>query len=221
MQYLSSVFGLLDTTRDVSVPVLDKNFEFSNNLDLFRYGKTENYVVLVCRCGRQKEPYFIKHSLFGCIYPVQGSFACEFCLNDKRNAKTIKDYIQLALIQNAETIERGHHLLLDFKSDKIYDPFKKQMVRVRRIIYELYYKVSLESNKNVITACTNKNCLNPLHLLAAQSPAVKVTPEIKTDIHAWAAEKMPNKSIQELIQIKYQKTISLRTIINVKKLKTV
>lgn len=219
MQYLSSVFGLLEAEKDVPVPVLDKNFEFSENLDLFRYGITKNYVALVCRCGRQKEPYYIKRSLFECIYPVQGSFACESCLSDKRNAKTIKDYIKLALIQNAETIEKGHHLLLDFKSDKVYDPFKKQMVRVRRIIYELYYNVSLESNRNVITACTNKNCLNPLHLLAAQSPAVKVTPDIQNDIHAWAADKMPNKSIQELVQIKYQKTISLRTIINVKKLK--
>lgn len=221
MEYLSSVFGLLEPQPNLKIPILDPSFEYSARLDLFKYGKQDDYIALTCACNRQEYPYFLKQSLFDHIYPIQGQFACEHCLNDKRNAKTIKDHLRLALIQNAETIEQGHHLLLDFSSDKIYDPVKKQMVRVRRIIYELYYNTTLKSNKNVLTGCDNKNCLCPLHLIAANSPAVKVTPDMKTDIHAWAANKISNKMIQQLIQQKYQKTVSLRTIINVKKSKLV
>lgn len=221
MDYLSSVFGLLDTETSTDVPTSTLDFSNAARLDLFKYVRTNNYIALKCSCNRQNEPYFIKQSLFDRIFPTQGQFACEICLNDKRNAKTIKDQIQLALIQNDELIQKGHHLLLDFPNDKIYDPVKQQMVRVRRIVYELYYNIKLESNKHVLTVCDNKNCLCPSHLLAALSPAVKVTPDMQSDIHAWSAKKLPNQTIKELIQQKYQKSVSLRTIINIKKSKPV
>lgn len=218
MNYLSSVFGLLDAEISTDVPKLTLDFTNAPRLHFFKYVKIDNHVALKCSCKRQHEPYFIEQSLFDRIFPTQGIFACETCLNDKRNAKTIKDQIQLALVQNADSIEQGNHLILDFPSDKIYDPVKQQMVRVRRIIYELYYNITLESNQNVLTVCGNKQCLCPSHLLAARSPAVKVTPEMRADIHAWASRNLPNKTIRELIQHKYQKSVSLRTIINIKKL---
>jgi len=217
MDYLSSIFGLLDVSDSTDVSTSDLDFSNASRLGFFKFIKTSNHIALKCSCNRQLEPYFIRQSLFDQIFPAQGQFACEFCLTDTRNATTIKDKIKLALLQNFELIEQGHHLILDYPSDKIYDPVKKQMVRVRRIVYELYYNTELDSNLNVLTVCENKNCMCPSHLLAARSPAVKVTPDMRSDIHAWASKKLPNKTIKTLLQQKYQKSVSLRTIISIKK----
>ena len=217
MDYLPAIFGLLDPKPDTYSPLHD--FDFENGLDLgsFKYVIAENHVALKCQCGRHHEPYLIKRSLFDKIHPTQGRFACFECLSEQRNAKTIKDHLKMILTQNKLKIEEDTHIVLDFHSDKVYDPIKNQMVRVKRVVYELYYDVKLKTSDKVLVTCGNKNCVSPRHLLVASSPAVKVTPEIKSDIHAWALSKMTNNMIRTLVAEKYQRSISLRTIINVKK----
>ena len=217
MDYLPAIFELLDTKPDISPPSLD--FDFQNGLELgsFKYVTTENHVVLKCQCGRHHQPYLVKKSLFDRIHPTQGRYACSVCLTEQRNAKTIKDHLRMILIQNKHKIDENAHLILDFNSDKVYDPVKNQMVRIKRLVYELYHDTQLKTNDKVLVTCGNKNCVSPKHLLVTASPAVKVTPEIKTDIHAWASNKMSNNMIRTLIAQKYQRSISLRTIINVKK----
>lgn len=217
MSYHSAVFGLLDIEPSTNASFGVPDFSNADQLDLLKYVNIGNQVAFKCSCNRQQEPYFLNQSLFDKIFPVQGKFACEICLLEAKNAKTIKDQIKLVLIQNAETIELSHHLILDYPTDKIYDPVRKQMVRIRRIVYELYYNVILKSNQKVLTVCDNSQCVCPSHLLAARSVALKVTPAMQTDIHEWASKNLTNKTIQDLIQRKYQKSISLRTIINIKK----
>ena len=217
MDYLPAIFGLLDTEPELSPDLNNLNFETGTSLDSFKYVKTTTHIALKCTCGRQEEPYLIKNSLFDRIFPTQGRFACEVCLTEQREAKTIKDHLKLVLNQNRIKIEDNAHLVLDFPSDKVYDPVKKQMVRIKRVIYELYYNVELRTDQKILVTCGNKNCVCPKHLLAATSPAVKVTPEMKSDIQTWVHSKMSNNAIQKLISQKYQRSISLRTIINVKK----
>lgn len=217
MDYLPAIFGLLDTEPELRPNLENLNFENGDTLDSLRYIKTETHVALKCSCDRQTQPYLIKNSLFDRIFPTQGRFACEFCLTEQREAKTIKDHLKLILRQNKNKIEENAHLVLDFSTDKVYDPVKKQMVRIKRVIYELYNDVELRTDQKVLVTCGNKNCVSPKHLLVAASPAVKVTPEMKIDIQTWALSKMSNNAIQKLISHKYQRSISLRTIINVKK----
>jgi len=40
---------------------------------------------------------------------------------------------------------------------------------------------------------------------------------MKEDVYSWIRKKISNRSIQELLREKYQKSISLRTITNLKK----
>lgn len=221
MDYLPAIFGLLDTEPGLSPDLNNLNFQNAQTLDSFEYVKTPTHVALKCTCGRQKELYLIKNSLFDRVFPTQGRFACEVCLTEQREAKTIKDHLKLVLNQNKTKIEENSHLVLDFSTDKVYDPVKKQMVRIKRMIYELYHDVELHKDQKILVTCGNKKCVCPRHLLAATSPAVKVTPEMKNDIQTWVLSRVSNNAIQKLISQKYQKSISLRTIINVKKSFTV
>lgn len=221
MDYLPAIFGILDTEPEISPTFLDLNFQEGDDLGSFKYVQTQNHIVLKCQCGRQTQPYLIKKTLFDRVYPTQGKFACAICLLEQRSAKTIKDHLKLVLAQNKDKIEKNAHLVLDFPSDKIYDPVKQQMVRIKRLVYELYYNVELDKNQKVLVTCGNKNCVSPEHLLVAASPATKVTPEMRNDIKTWASNKMSNTTIQNLVSQKYQRSISLRTIINVKKSFTV
>jgi hypothetical protein len=54
-------------------------------------------------------------------------------------------------------------------------------------------------------------------MMLTASPATKVTPEMREDVKTWVARKVRNKTIQELLKTKYNRSLSLRTITNIKK----
>lgn len=212
-QALVSVFGLLDPQGlgpKIDAPVLSQY-----TLDSFYVTEHTDRIVCTCKCLRS-EPVEINKTDLDKIYRINGTYACNICLREWRTARTTAEKLIVWLRQNKFEIQKDKHLYLSNQIFRLYDPDKKQMDRPRRFVYKTYYGAELTSEDNILTKCGNPLCVNPLHLMAAASPATKITPEIIQDVSHWAQKKTPNKTIQELIELKYKKSISLRSLINIK-----
>jgi hypothetical protein len=54
-------------------------------------------------------------------------------------------------------------------------------------------------------------------MMLAASPATKVTPEMKEDVQLWLSKNIKCSLIRQMLEVKYKRSLSLRTITNLKK----
>ena len=210
---LVTVFGLLEPTPVKALgPVVQKTY----TLDSFVVSDYGESASLTCKCCRS-EPYLLASADLERIHPALGLFACTLCLNELRNARTPSDKIAVWFLQNRPSIAKDQHLYLPNSFQRLVDTEEGVIMRPRRFVYAKFFNVVLQQRDKVLNTCGDPQCVNPYHMMLAASTAAKMTPDMKKDVQSWFINKVTPRTIQQLLEIKYNRSFSLRTITNLKK----
>lgn len=210
---LVSIFGLIrPAPLDLSASLICKKYK----LDYFLVTEYKNNVVLRCQCGRSESLELHPDDLQR-AYRVHGLYACPVCLAELRNTKTTGDRFRVWLKQHSLLIAEGRHIHAPTHITKVFNHTSDKNQRVKRFIFSEYYSAELTSEDKILTKCEDPCCVNPLHLQCAASPATKLTPEIISEIFKCTQKKVSNLTIQQLILMRHKRSLSIRTILKVKK----
>lgn len=210
---LVSVLGLLVQTLpdDPQGPV-----SRSYALDSFRVDEYATTSVLTCKCGRHPS-LLIANKDLAKAHPVAGLYACPICLEELRNARSPSDKVAVWFRQNRLSLSAEQHVYLPCSFARLVDSTDKTIMRPRRFVYAKYHNTVLSEKDKILTTCGDAECLNPLHMMLAASPAAKVTPAMREDVKTWISNKATSQMIQNLLLKKYNRKFSIRTITNIKK----
>lgn len=210
---LVAVFGLLEPTPPKPPdPVVQKCY----TLDSFAVAVHTETAVLTCRCCRS-EPYWLAVEDLPRVHPTCGLFACAICLNELRNAHTPSDHIAVWFAQNRPFITKDQHLYLPKSSKRLLDTEENVIMRPKRFVYSKFFDVALTTKDKILNTCGDVNCVNPYHMMICASSATKLTPDMKQDVESWLLNQTSPQVIRQLLEIKYNRSLSLRTITNLKK----
>jgi hypothetical protein len=210
---LISVFGLLEPRP---LQNYNQTVQRSYTLDSFVVECHGGVSKLTCKC-RRTEPYALATEDLSRCHPPGGLYACWLCLNELKNARTPSDRIGVWFAQNRPSITNDQHLHLPKAFTRLVNTEDNVIMRPRRFVYAKFYNVALSQRNKVLCTCGDTICVNPYHMMLAASPATKVTPEMKKDVHLWLTKNIKCSLIREMLQTKYNKSLSLRTITNLKK----
>jgi hypothetical protein len=207
---LALVFGLLD-----SKPVKSSNQQLKKvyTLDYFRVTEYETYAEFVCKCGRSK-PYTLEIKDLSKIRSSFGFFGCYHCLLEVKEAHSYSDKISTWIIQNKADINKTAHLYIPEGFSRLID--KDKIMRPRRFVYSKFFDVTLSKEQKILCTCNDTNCVNPYHMMVAASAATKITPDIKKDVFTWFSKNISPRVIQQMLEMKYNLSVSLKTITNLK-----
>lgn len=209
---LISIFGLLDSCRPKPP---EGSVSSSYSLDSFLVDETPTVATLRCKCGRSAPLYVAVEDLRR-AHRVQGLYACSLCLSELREARSPSDKVAVWFRQNRPSLTHEAHIYLPTSFARLMDATEKTVMRPRRFVYAKFNNVSLSDKDKILTTCGDVECVNPLHMMLAASPAAKVTPAMREDVKTWIAKHIPRSQIQDMIESKYNRRVSLRTITNIK-----
>ena len=210
---LVAVFGLLEPAPiEAPDPVVQKTY----TLDSFAVSIHEGVVSFECACKRS-EPYLLAVADLDRIHPPSGHYACALCLNELRNARTTAERVAVWFLQNRPSIAKDQHLYLPETFKRLIDAEEGVIMRPRRFVYAKFHNVALTQRDKVLSTCGDPHCVNPYHMMLAASSATKMTPDMKKDVQTWHSNQVSPRVIQQLLEIKYSRSFSLRTITNLKK----
>lgn len=210
---LVSVFGLLEPLpAKASNSVVQKIY----TLDSFTVTVHEGVAALTCRCGRS-DPYWLALADMERIHPASGLYACEICLNELRNARTPSDRVAVWFNQNRPFITKDQHLYLPKAFQRLVDKKESVIMRPRRFVYSKFFGSTLTQKDKILQTCGDPSCVNPLHMMICASAATKLTPDMKEDVKSWLLHNTSPQIIRQLLEIKYNRSLSLRTITNLRK----
>jgi hypothetical protein len=210
---LAAVFGLLESDP---IPKPTGATKTQYILDSLTVEEKTDGCVYTCKCQRSL-PLYLSLKDSKRIRPPLGIFACSICLNELRNARGSSDQVAVWFAQNRLALTDNQHFYLPKPLQRLVDRTEGVIMRPRRFVYAKFYGVSLNKSDKILTTCGDVNCVNPYHLMIATSPATKITPQMKEDVRLWLAKSTNSKVIRELLQTKYNLSISLKTITNLKK----
>ena len=171
---------------------------------------------LTCSCGRSN-PYVLDIQDFSKVHPASGSFACEICVHENKNATSTSDKIGVWFNQNKKNISKDSHLHFPGLSQRLLDREDKKIMRPRRFVYTKFFSVTLGKHQKILCVCDDESCINPYHMMVAASAATKVTPDMKRDVQLWFSKNVSPRVVQEMLKIKYNHSVLLKTIMNLKK----
>ncbi len=211
-QTLIAVFGLLNQT-----PITPPTGPVSNqySLDSLQVEERGDAATLVCKCGRS-EPFHVAVADLQRAHRVQGLYACPLCLDELRQARSPSDKVAVWFRQNRSCLTPDQHIYLPCSFARLIDATEKTVMRPRRFVFAKFNNLTLSDKDKILTTCGDAECVNPHHMMLAASPATKVTPAIREDVKTWIAKHVPRQRIQELVETKYNRKLSLRTITNIK-----
>lgn len=204
------MFGLLDAEP---LPIPTGTPDRVEKLDYLHIERHGGVVVASCQC-RRTPPVALKEADYNRRCRLASAFACPVCTSELKNAQggSSSDKFQAWVLQHKYAIDPVEHLYASVLPKRLVDSADGTLMRPRRFIYARFHGVDLETKDKVLMKCGDANCLNPHHMHLAASPAKKVSSEMHLDVLKWAKNKMTNKTIQELLQIRHGQNISVRTI---------
>jgi hypothetical protein len=211
---LVSVFGLVVQTP-LTAQKPDGDPENTYKLDAYTVEDFGSYARLTCSCGRS-DPEWVATEDLARSHRVSGRFACPTCIQEDRDARSPSDQVSAWLAQNRIRVNAQDHLFLPKQFQRLVDR-DGTIMRPRRFVFSKFYDIELATRDKVLPTCGCEDCVNPYHMMRTLSPATKVTPQMKEDVRLWLTKKFSNKTIQLLLEAKYNCQLSLRTITNLKK----
>ena len=210
---LVAVFGLLEPRPVPEIqPLCGKLY----NLDSFTVRICGEAAQLTCKCGRY-DSFYLHVSDLERSHSSIGLYACPLCLNELRNARSHSDKVAVWLTQNRPTITKDQHLYLPKCFSRLVDTKSKVIMRPMRFVYTSFFNTQLSTKDKVLRTCSDSDCVNPYHLMVTASTATKLTPDMKQDVLLWLAKKIKPQTIQQLLEAKYSRSLSARTITNLRK----
>lgn len=203
---LTYCLGILDPIP-ITVPTTPPRETFIKGN--FRVKLWEEEAELECLCGRSPRiPVHTKD--LRKASPLHGLEACDICVQEFKNSKSRSQLVEAWIRRNRFALNQDTHLYLPENLKRFVS--EGQIMRPKRCVYQAYHGVDLGSEDHVLSTCGDLACLNPLHMMLGKSPAKKITPQMEKDITTWLEKNIKTKAIVELINSKYQKKISVRTI---------
>lgn len=164
---------------------------------------------LECLCGRSPRiPVHVKD--LKKAGPLHGLEACDVCIQEFKNSRSRTQLVEAWIRRNRFALEQDAHLYLPENLKRFVS--EGQIMRPKRCVYQAYHGVDLRSEDHVLSTCGDLACLNPLHMMLGKSPAKKITPQMQKDITTWLEKNIKTKAIVELVNDKYKKKVSVRTI---------
>jgi hypothetical protein len=210
---LVTVFGLLEPAP---VTQSDTEVQKTYSLDSFLVEVRGHAADLSCKCLRTP-PYRLATADLGRLHPASGLFACPVCLNELRNARTPSDRIAVWFAQNRPSIAKDQHLYLPKTFQRLVDTDGSVVMRPRRFVYSKFFNIELQQRDKVLNTCGDPQCINPYHMMVAASSATKMTPDMKKDVQSWLTKNVSPRVIQQMLEIKYSHSFSLKTITNLRR----
>ena len=203
---LTLCLGVLDP---VPITVPDTPPLETYNWGNFQVEAWEFEAVLTCLCGRSDKIHAALSDLKKAS-PVHGILACSCCITEYKQCKSRTHHVEAWIRRNKLALDKEQHLYLPENLKRFVS--EGQIMRPRRCVYQVHHGVDLAPDDHVLSTCGDSACLNPHHMMIGKSPAKKITPQMQNDIDEWIKLQITTRTIVELLQKKYQKKISLRTI---------
>jgi hypothetical protein len=170
--------------------------------------RTSTTARLTCGCGRS-EPLLLTLRDRARITELQPIRACPLCVQEFKDAKSRSAQVT-AWLTRTRAQQKNHHIYFPFEATRLVKGSK--ILRPRRLVYEVYYKVDLSTSDRVVCSCGDSECMNPLHLGLVKNPAQKLTPHIKEEIKQWLTKKMKTSVVTQVVKQKYGISITQRTV---------
>lgn len=170
--------------------------------------------VSVWRClCRRSQPLLVPASRRNNVrLPNDLVQACEVCRNELAAASSRAAKLKAWLERHRHIIDRVSDL--DYIEGCSYvalgDEDGKQ--RIRRFVYETFFKKQLKPSDYVGSKCSNAYCINPYHLCLKSARNQKVTPQIQKFINHLQDLGVSTKTTQQVILQKFKTKLSLSTI---------
>jgi len=165
--------------------------------------------TLTCLCGRSEKIPAALEDLKKAS-GLHGIEACEICIKEYKACKSRTQHVEAWIRRNRFGIQKDQHLYLPENLKRFVS--EGQIMRPKRCVYQTHHGVDLGPEDHVLSTCGDPACLNPYHMMVGKSPARKITPQMQSDITEWLNLKIKTKTIVELLNRKYQRKVSLRTI---------
>lgn len=160
-------------------------------------------VLWTCRCGRSAS-FLMRTQDLPRVELPQDLAACEVCRKEFQAARTRWQRLDAWL-------DRSRNTLSD-KECALRDDFTKSNPRLRRRVYEHFWKKTVPSGYCVRPKCSNKLCINPYHLCLVKNPASKLTPAGKDFLLQLLALNTPTDTVRQMLQEKHSTELSARSI---------
>ena len=143
---LIALFGLLEPK--ILTEFNDEELE-TTDLGSFYVRSGHHAVELTCNCGRSK-PYVLDKHDFTKIHPASGSFACEICVDENKNATSTSDKISVWFNQNKKNISKESHLHFPGLNQRLLDKEDRKIMRPRRFVYTKFFDVTKQGNDYIL-----------------------------------------------------------------------
>lgn len=160
-------------------------------------------VLWTCRCGRSA-PFLMRAVDYSRVELPRDLAACEVCRGEFRAASTKWKRLDAWLNRARNTLSETECVLRD--------DLTKPNPRLRRRVYEHFWKKSVPSGHCVRSKCSNKLCINPYHLCLVNTPAKKHSPESMAFLLRLLESGTPTDIAQQLLREKHSIELSLRSI---------
>jgi hypothetical protein len=160
-------------------------------------------VLWTCRCGRSA-PFLMRLVDYPRVELPRDLAACEVCRGEFRAASTKWQRLDAWLNRTRNTLSETECVLRD--------DLTKPNPRLRRRVYEHFWKKTVPFGHCVSSKCSNKLCINPYHLCLVNNPANKLTPESKAFLLRLLELGTPTDIAQQLLREKHSIELSVRSI---------
>lgn len=209
--FLTQYLGILDpVVQEVPEGKPDEIRELGN-FELAVYGSVG---VLRCQCG-EFEPVAAQMRDIGHAAPIRGLLACPACVTESQNLTCRSKLIQAWVRRRRLAIRPDQHLYIPASLKRLVDD--EEIMRPRRYVYKVFFNCELSTEDKILCTCGDESCVNPYHMMRSKSPARKMTPEMESNVKQWIQQNKSTTTIVNLLQMKYQKSFSIRTIQLLKK----
>ena len=165
-------------------------------------------VLWRCRCGRSA-PFLMRKEDYPRVELPQDLAACEICRKEFKAARTKWQRLDAWLNRSRNTLSSGECVLRD--------DFTKPNPRLRRRVYEHFWKKCVPSGHCISSRCSNKLCINPYHLCLVKEPANKLTPQAKDFLLQLLVLNTPTDTALQLLQERHSIELSARSIQKIRK----
>ena len=138
--------------------------------------------------------------------------ACEVCRAELAAASSRAGKLKAWLERNRHTIDPVSDLDYIEGCEFISLGEEDGKQRIRRFVYQAFFKKELKPDAYVSSKCSNPYCINPYHLCLKSARNQKVTPQIQKAIHHLQELGISAKITQRVIAEKFETRLSISTI---------
>ena len=173
-----------------------------------------------CRCDRSPPILLRTQDSEKVLLPYDGIHACEVCRAQIKSARTKTQRFAAWIEQHRATLDPCACLEFPFESEAPNTPSRQRYSRIRRFIFEQFWKKPVDPEYCVHLKCKNELCINPYHLCLTKLPNptfAKLSPKGHRLIQILHQKGLSTTAIRVLLREKLSIELSERSIARIRK----